>query len=73
MPYAMSIKTSITDVCHKDVKLRLFDFMEQFMTKDYETYNNERMEQVFASNSKFQKKSNRLQVTDNESQIACNK
>ena len=41
--------------------------------KNYETYNNKRKEQVFASKSKFQKKRNRLQVTDNESQIACNK
>ena len=52
--------------------LTYYIFMS-YNVKNYEMYNNERKDQVFASNSKFQKKSNRLQVTDNESQIACNK
>ena len=38
--------------------------------KNYETYNNERKEQVFASNSKFQIASNIYQVTDSKYQIA---
>ena len=37
--------------------------------KNYETYNNERKEQVFASNSKFKIKRLRYQVTDNKPQI----
>ena len=48
--------------------LTYYIFMS-YNVKNYEMYNNERKDQVFASNSKFQKKSNRLQVTDNKSQI----
>ena len=37
------------------------------------THNNERKEQFFASNSMFQIKKFRYQVTDKKSQIASNK
>ena len=41
--------------------------------KNYETYNNERKEQVFTSNSKFKKNRFRQQVTYSKSQIASHK
>ena len=41
--------------------------------KNYEAYNNEKKEQVFASNRKFQIKRCRQQVIDSKRQIASNK
>ena len=43
---------------------RIHQFRGRVTEKNYETYNNERKEQVFASNSKFQVKRLRYQVTD---------